>query len=357
MRWMMVFGLLGLVAVAVGFGLRYWMGKAMFVPGSVEERLAALGESLDPPGAQDREGPRWAVAPGVELTHFAVGAGKNVVVVHGGPGLPPGMPWSAAQSGDGIRWHFYHQRGAGSSSRPIVEPPQGGTWRAIQQVEGRLGMAQQLADLERIRRILGAGKLTLVGHSFGGLIAALYAAEWPERVDRVVLVSPASLLEMPIPEDQNLFALVGKRLEGPARAEFEAYLKRYFDFPALLALGDDQLSSFYSEFSRYFALTGGLPQAPSSEPRPRPAGYGIAALYLSLGRHHDWNSVLQRVTAPTLVLAGRDDMLGLAGSRRYAEGIRGARLEIVERAGHFPFEENPKEFRAAVDRFLLGETR
>ena len=49
---------------------------------------------------------------------------------------------------------------------------------------------EQVADIERVRRLLGQERLTVIGHSFGGFIATLYAVEFPERVDRLILVSP-----------------------------------------------------------------------------------------------------------------------------------------------------------------------
>ncbi len=56
----------------------------------------------------------------------------------------------------------------------------------MQTLEQTLGISAQVADIERIRRILGEEKLIMVGHSFGGFLASLYAAEFPEHVARMV---------------------------------------------------------------------------------------------------------------------------------------------------------------------------
>jgi len=62
-----------------------------------------------------------------------------------------------------------------------------------------LGIQAQVADIERIRKGLSVERLVLVGHSFGGFLAALYAAEFPGRVEKLVLVAPADLLRFPPP--------------------------------------------------------------------------------------------------------------------------------------------------------------
>jgi proline iminopeptidase len=47
------------------------------------------------------------------------------------------------------------------------------------------------------RTILGGGKLMLVGHSFGGFLASLYAAEFPQHVKALILIAPADVLVFP----------------------------------------------------------------------------------------------------------------------------------------------------------------
>jgi pimeloyl-ACP methyl ester carboxylesterase len=62
---------------------------------------------------------------------------------------------------------------------------------------------------------------------------------------------------------------------------------------------------------------------------------------------------LGRVTAPTLVLWGRQDgLVPLAYGERWRDRIAGARLEVIEECGHLPPVERPVEFADAVLRFL-----
>jgi pimeloyl-ACP methyl ester carboxylesterase len=97
------------------------------------------------------------------------------------------------------RVHAYDQRGCGRSTRPFTGPLEGSFYSKLRTVEARLGLAAQIADIERIRRILGRDRFIVVGHSFGALIAALYAAEFPDRVRALVLRSPTACSSSGLP--------------------------------------------------------------------------------------------------------------------------------------------------------------
>ena len=87
-----------------------------------------------------------------------------------------------------------------------------------------LGLGAQIADIERIRQIMGEDQLILVGHSFGGFLAALYAAEFPEHVKALILVAPAEMLVMP-PDSGGLYEQVKPLLPD----EYASGLCRLFE--------------------------------------------------------------------------------------------------------------------------------
>lgn len=347
--WITVGALLLAALAAAALAAKAYLERGMFVPGTVAARVAGAGEGLDPAGTAGPEDP-WPVAPGVTLHHFATGSGEDVVVLHGGPAIAPARPWHAAALLPGLRLHFYHQRGCGLSSRPITAAPAGSTWQRMVAAEARLGLAEQLADLERIRRLLGRERLVLVGHSFGAVLAALYAAEFPERVRALVLVAPAPLFEMPVP-GQDLFATVRARLPAAMQDELDAYLAAYFDFPALLQLDEARLSEFYGRFLRFYAASAGTAWRPTGAAHP-PGGWMQLAVYLSLGRRHDWRPELSTVTVPVLVVHGELDLQPVAVSERIAGYFPRAQVCVIPGSGHFPFDEAPEAFAAAVREFL-----
>jgi pimeloyl-ACP methyl ester carboxylesterase len=124
-------------------------------------------------------------------------------------------------------------------------------------LERTLGLGALIADVERIRRITGDDRAIVAGHSFGGLLAALYAAEFPYHVAALVLIDPASVLKMPAPGGDP-FTQVRDRLPAGARDGYDHWLKGTFDLPAAI----ERLPPLQQELVRYVMLQPGK-QRPS----------------------------------------------------------------------------------------------
>lgn len=120
---------------------------------------------------------------GVRLHAWATNASPDastVIVINGGPGASHAAAPPAGVLAPEFRVVFYDQRGTGRSSTPR---------------DGAFDLRHQVADLEALRRRLGAPRIDLLGHSWGGPIAAAYTAHYPRRVSRLVLAGalPADL--------------------------------------------------------------------------------------------------------------------------------------------------------------------
>ncbi|MGD2136477.1 MAG: alpha/beta fold hydrolase, partial [Gemmatimonadales bacterium] len=129
---------------------------------------------------------------GVELYVRTVGEGPDVVVLHGGPGahhdyLLPHFDALAV----GRRLRYYDQRGGGRSPVPRDVP---------------VGWREHVADLDALVAHWDIVPATILGYSWGALLALLYAATHSDRVDRLALVSPAPLDHEHRAEFQRRFA-------------------------------------------------------------------------------------------------------------------------------------------------------
>lgn len=343
-----VFGVIVLVGLLVGGGFWYLSTQPLYRPGMVrrEERLSA---PLTPP-EQPAEGHRWLVEPGIELAHFSVGEGRDVLIIHGGPGQPFTEPIAGLATLEGeYRFHYYDQRGSGESTRPIDRFDSRNTFRNMRQLDRTLGIGAQLADIERIRQILDEEQLILIGHSWGGFLASLYAAEFPDHVEALVLVAPANVVVMPQPDpESDLFAAVRANLPEAEQASYDAFMEEYMDFGRLFERGEQDLVNQTEEFGRYYTLALGV----DMEEGARPGGWMIWAQYLSMGQRHDYRPALQEVGAPALVIHGANDLQSEAASRLYAEQLPDATFVVVEDATHVPFEEQPERFADLVADFL-----
>src|ERR1019366_9238689 len=153
-----------------------------------------------------------------------------------------------------------------------------------------------IADVERIRRITGDDRAIVVGHSFGGLLAALYAAEFPDHVAALVLIDPASVLKMPAPGG-DLFTQVRDRLPAGVRQGYDHWLKGYFDFGHIFDKSESDLVAEQIQFFDYYRTAFGAALPPMAENTAGIGGWGGRAAFFSLGRRHDWRGALHPVTA------------------------------------------------------------
>jgi proline iminopeptidase len=340
-----------LIALVIVAGAYFWyaMQQPLYEPGMVrsEENLRA---SLVPP-EQPKNSPTWRVEADIELSHFNVGEGRNVLIVHGGPGAPYAEPWTGLEPLTGVyRFHYYDQRGCGQSTRPIDTFASTNFYKNMTVLDQTLGLGAQVADIERIRRLLGDDKLILIGHSWGGFLAALYAAEFPERVEALILVAPADVLVMPQPSG-GLFEAVRQRLPAEQQADYDAYLKEYLNFSDIFAKSEADLVALNQEFAKYYqaVVDTALPDEGGE-----PGGWMVQAMYFSMGLRHDYRPALEAVEAPVLVIHGASDLQTEAATRVYVEAFPNARFQIIEAAGHFPFLEQPAAFAQVVGQFLGG---
>ncbi|MGA7190832.1 MAG: alpha/beta fold hydrolase [Candidatus Acidiferrales bacterium] len=115
-------------------------------------------------------------ARGVMIYYMTVGRGAPIVIVHGGPGashdyfLPYLLPLARHN-----RLIFIDERGSGRSQK--LDDPVGYT------------VANMVEDVEAVRQGLVLGKITLLGHSYGGVLAQAYALKYQNNVTHLILCS------------------------------------------------------------------------------------------------------------------------------------------------------------------------
>ena len=258
-----------------------------------------------------------------------------LVVLHGGPGahhdyLLPQMLY-LAQKHDVL---FYDQRGGGRSRTNDQEPV---TWQT------------QVTDLAAIVKQFGLEPLTIVGYSWGGLLAVLYALEAVEATDAASMVAPSRLVLIdPAP------------LARRYRVEFEAEFRRRQQGPEIQRMRAELEASGLRESDpdayrhRLFELSVAAYFANPANAKNLTPFRIIArtqqSVWDSLG-DYDLIPRLGQIRCPALVVHGRDDPIPVASSIEGAQALR-ARLVLLDDCGHVPYVEQPSGLFAAVDEFL-----
>jgi proline iminopeptidase len=299
-------------------------------------------EPVPTPIAQPTEG-YVTTSDGVQLYYRMMGAGQDtVVILHGGPGLDHGyLVPDLEPLADAHVLLAYDQRGAGRST--VVKDP------------AALGITAHLSDLEELRGHFGIGRMALLGHSWGALLAARYALEHPDRVSRLVFVSPAPLRRTP--HWQHLMPNVTRWMDGTTLAEF-----RRLD-EALRDPAQDAASvcrEFWRIFVRgYFAnpedtttigrLRGDFCTAPDAAIRNT---FTVnASTWRSIG-DWDWRGDFRGVPIPALVITGVHDVFPVEAMREWEAAFPNAQFLLLEDSGHYPHVERSVEFFDAVGTFL-----
>ncbi len=250
--------------------------------------------------------------------------------IHGGPG---GDHTSVrpvfAPLADQLQLVYFDHRGQGRSARGPRES---------------YTLENNVEDMEALRQHLGLDTIIVMGVSYGGMVALTYAARYPRRVARLVLIVTAAhrgfitrakeiLAERGTPEQQQ----VAQRLwEGTFESE--------------------------EQMREYFAVMGplySLRHDPSAaEIAARRAIYSPDAINEGFGgflRNYDVTAQLGAITAPTLVIAGRHDWICPPElSEEIAQRIPGARLRIFEQSSHRVWADEPEAFLSTLRAFLSG---
>ena len=246
--------------------------------------------------------------PGGSISILSGGAGPPLLFLHGG--------------GAAGQWHPAHALLAAHHRVIAPDHPGFGQSDELPEVEGVDDLVYHYLD---VMDRLGLERPAIVGHSFGGWVAAEIAVHSPERVGALVLLSPVGLR---IPEHPITDIFFVPPPEIPAMI---------FHDPSALPAPDgppdpDMLLAMYRDSTALARYTWTPFMAnPKLERR------------------------LHRVSAPTLVVwAEGDRVVPREHAERYVERISDARLQTIPECGHALQLERPSEVAAAIGEFLNG---
>lgn len=270
---------------------------------------------------------------GVELRYADGDTNESlspVLVIPGGGARDPRYLGDLAGLSTRKRLIVPFLRGTGDS--PMAEPETSGSaWK-------------QAEDVERLREHLGFDRVTIVAHSSGTRIALAYAAQFGDRVERLVLITPP----------------VGYLLDGVSDVPARIAARRgdpAFD-AAVVALEAGPEPGGDEEFGAWQRASGPAAYARWGVEAQKHVAAGrwnraaTTALF-SVVPPTDLYEKLTVLRAPVLVMAGADDCLvGHAPVIALANAFPAGESVTIAECGHYPWVEEPAAFRQALDSFL-----
>lgn len=254
-----------------------------------------------------------------------------VIVLAGGAARDPAYLGDLAGLSRPWRLCVPHLRGVGRSPAPS-DVEAGSYW-------------QQAADVDRLRAHLGLDRCMVAGHSAGTRVAISYAAQFPDRLAGLLLITPPAAYLVDVPSDAE--ALTTARRGEPG---FEAALA------AQRAGPDTSSDETFNAWQQAIAATGYAAWGEAEREHSRTGGrwhLDAARAFFSVEPPADLADRLGHVTAPALVVAGARDLVPEVAQATALAGLFPAgRVSVIDRCGHHPWVEQPAAFRRAVDPFL-----
>jgi proline iminopeptidase len=268
---------------------------------------------------------------GGNLTGWRTGSGPPVVILHGGPGLSDYTEALADELIDSFTVYRYQQRGLAPST-----------------ITGPFTIDTHVADAIAVLDAVDGPRAFVIGHSWGGHLAMHLAAAHPDRLLGLVVVDPLGVVGDGGESDME--RIMGERTP-PAAAERAAEL----DARAMRGEGTpgDALEGLSLVWPAYFAT-------PEKAP-PMPAMRMSLACYAETwdSIHHELArptlpGLLGRLHTPTVFVMGADSPIPPRHGVASAALIPGAKTDVLDGCGHFPWLERPGVIRTALDSVRDG---
>ncbi len=291
--------------------------------------LSGLGGLERSATAADATGNIIDLPTGASLYVETQGTGRPVLVIHGGLGFDHTyfQPWL-----DPLAQQFQ-----------LVYPDLRGNGRSDLVAESDYTHEKMIDDLDALRSTLGIKQWIVIGHSWGGFIAQLYAIKYPDTVSQLVLLdtSPATALG-----NADGAQLVAKKITPEETAALgklgtvtddNEWKRVWYTILPLYFYNNDAATSFIANDKTIYRATA------------------VSWATKNLLATYDTRPFLGQLAMPTLVGVGRYDWVTtVRKSEVLYKMIPGSELVIFEQSGHFPFIEEQSKVLETLQRFLYA---
>ncbi|MCL1635960.1 alpha/beta fold hydrolase [Luteimonas sp. SX5] len=281
---------------------------------------------------------RIKMSDGAEIYLKVAGKGPVCMLVHGGPGQGSlsTEKMGADKLEDFLTMVWLDQRGSGKS-------PDAQDYRLERVVQ----------DFDEVRRALGADKMCLIAHSFGGILAVEYAKRYPQHVSELVLAN--STLHFLGPENSRMQIafvnrLLGRTVVAVADDANEAALAEGRERARAALMKSGKGYRFLTENTDSIRV---MSEIDGGYERSR--GFGNA-IFEQRGAYPeywiDYAPVSARIRSPVLVITSSKDYA--VGPDEYKRFRFAHQKTVTLDGGHISYYENNAEFVAAIREFMAG---
>jgi proline iminopeptidase len=266
------------------------------------------------------------------------GSGTPVLIINGGPGLDSAGFEAVAKTiaAQGYQSILFDQRGTGHSRLASINA------ETIQ-------LTLMVQDIELLRQQLHIDKWVVLGHSFGGMLGAAYAAKYPQHISKLIFSSSGGL-------DLQFRDQIAERLFNNLRLQEQIRLQMY---QLRQRSGDDSQSTkdILAQL-RASAYVVDKSKAPLIAARLKVVNMTINQLvFADLEKNHfDLKTQFKQFSAPVLVLQGENDIISTETAQTIAGSFSKAELVLLPQCAHYGWLDQPDLYYSAVFRFLKASS-
>jgi proline iminopeptidase len=261
--------------------------------------------------------------------------GSPLVVLHGGPGL--GQDYLLPQMAELGKFSFaifYDQRGTGGSIG-------NDDWQANP-------FQTYVQDVNQLREAFGFKTISLLAHSWGGILASLYALAYPEHVDKVIYVNSVPVSSL----DYLAFVKHRSQIVDSHKDELDQIRN------SLLFLNGDPktVENFYRIYFKNYFVKPDLANTLTLTMTQQAAinNFKIYNLFFDhVSRNpFDLYDKLRILNKSSLIIASDQDVIPLGYTKRLHESIPASQFVIIENSGHFPYIDQPDILFECIKNFI-----
>lgn len=266
------------------------------------------------------------------LLHYRTfGTGEPLLIINGGPGMSSeGFVDLAKELSRDRQTIIYDQRGTGLSKMAKIDA-------------STQNMELLVQDLEALRKHLGFEEWTILGHSFGGMLAYAYAAEHPERV-KAMIQSSSGGMDLSILSEWD----ISSALSPTERDSLQYYRIK-------VASGDNTHATLLKrgEFLAA-AYVVDRKHIPVIAERLTQVNHRINSLVWNDLRQKDFDKKeqMREFTKPVLVINGAEDIMGLKIPQDAHDLLPNSKLIILPNTRHYGWLDSEEKYFNTIRVFL-----
>lgn len=275
---------------------------------------------------------------GESKLHFKTfGTGKPILIINGGPGMnSDGFATVAMElAKKDFKTIIYDQRGTGKST---IDNPN----------KTNITMNLMVEDIENLRNHLKIEKWTILGHSFGGIMATYYASKHPEAIDKLIFSSSGGV-------NMKFTSYVQKRLSANLTSIESDSLNFY---QRKRETGDNSQKTIEKR-AHFLAKAYVFDKSKSTgiAQRMTTTNYTINSLVFEdlLKIPFDCSNSFQNFKQPVLILQGKNDIISIETAQEIAKAFPNSKLILMENCGHYGWLDANELYYDSINNFLNNQ--